>query len=90
MQVELRKNCTTPARESDLEVKIVKKMAGSEHSWKLSSEKFVPHLCGRAIWKSKPLKHQALGTFFELQPPLRVAGAGISIRWKILGRRRSS
>ena len=58
LEVELRKICTTPARESDLEVKIV--------------------------------KTDGLGTFFEVQSVFRVAGAGISTRCKIRGRRRSS
>ena len=53
------------------------------------AKKFAPRLRARAIWKPKPLKHQVLGTFFEVQPPFvdlkrvrndafRVAGAGIS------------
>ena len=121
LEVDIDKVCTTPARESDLEAKIVKnwhvrstfgswyrqilhrvcarerfgsqnrkKLAWSEHFWKLSFAKFAPRLRARAIWKSKPLKTDGLGTFFEVQSVFRVAGAGISTRCKIRGRRRSS
>ena len=63
---------------------------GSEHFWKLSFPKFAPRLRARTIRKSKSLKHQGLGTFFEVESLFRVAGAGISTRCKIRGRRRSS
>ena len=97
LEVDIDKICTTPARESDLEVKIVKNWhagstfgswhrqnlhhvyarerffrkkrhhaACSEHFWKLSFPKFAPRLRARAIWKSKSLKTDGLGTFFEL------------------------
>ena len=62
----------------------------SEHFWKLTLTKFAPRLRARAIWKSKSLKTDGLGTFFELQSVFCVAGAGISTRCKIRGRRRSS
>ena len=62
----------------------------SEHFWKLSFAKFAPRLRARAIWKSKSLKTDGLGTFFDVQSVFRVAGAGISTRCKIRGRRRSS
>ena len=39
---------------------------------------------------SKSLKHQGLGPLFEVQSAFRVAGAGISIGFKMRGRRRSS
>ena len=39
----------------------------SEHFWKLISTKFAPRLRARAIWKSKSLKINGLGTFFEVQ-----------------------
>ena len=58
LEVELAKICTTPARESDSEVKIVKN------------------------WRSRDV--------LEVQSGFRVAGAGISTRCKIRGRRRSS
>ena len=64
--------------------------ACSEHFWKLSFAKFTPRLRARTIWKSKSLKHQVLGTFLEVESGFRVAGAGISTRCKIRGRRRSS
>ena len=64
--------------------------ACSEHFWKLSFAKFAPRLRATAIWKSKSLKTDGLGTFFEVQSVFRVAGAGISTRCKIRGRRRSS
>ena len=60
-----------------------------EHFWKLKSRKFAPRLRARTIWKSKSLKHQGLGPLFEVQSGFRVAGAGISIRSKMRGRRRS-
>ena len=90
LEVELPKNCTTPARESDLEVKIVKnwRCRGTFGNW--APQKFAPRLRGRAIWKSKSLKTDGLGTFLEVESAFRVAGAGISTRCKIRGRRRSS
>ena len=42
-------------------------MAGSEHFWKFSFAKFAPRLRARAIRKSKSLKTDGLGTFFEVQ-----------------------
>ena len=67
-----------------------KKLRVREHFWKLKSPKFAPRLRARTIWKSKSLKHQVLGPLFEVQNAFRVAGAGISIRFKMRGRRRSS
>ena len=81
LEVDVEKICTTPARESDLEAKIVKILACREHFWKLTSTKFAPRLRARAIRKSKSL---------EVESVFRVAGAGISTRCKIRGRRRSS
>ena len=52
--------------------------------------KFAPRLRARTIWKSKSLKHQVLGPLFEVQSAFRVAGAGISLRFKMRGRHRSS
>ena len=57
---------TTPARESDLEVKIVKSWQAPEHFWKLTSTKFAPRLRARAIWKSKSLKTGGVGTLLEV------------------------
>ena len=90
LEVELRKIRTALARESDSEVKIVKNCwhAGSTFE-KLSSAKFAPRLRARSIWKSKPLKHQVLGTFLEVENAFRVAGAGLSTCCKIRGRRRT-
>ena len=121
LEVEVAKICTTPARQPDLEVKIIKnwhdritfgswsrqnwhhacaparfgsqnrkKLTASEHFWKLKSPKFAPRLRASTIWKSKSLKHKGLGPLFEVQSVFRVAGAGISIRFKMRGRRRSS
>ena len=64
-------------------------MAWPEHFWKLKSPKFAPRLRARGIRKSKSLKHWVPGTFFDLQSAFRVAGAGISIRRKMRGTRRS-
>ena len=61
---------------------------GSEHFWKLSFGKIAPRLRAAAIWKSKSLKHQGLGTFLEVESPFCVAGAGNSTACKIHGRRR--
>ena len=66
------KICTTPARDSDLEVKIVKKLTVSEHFWKLKSPKFAPRLRASTIWKSQVLKHQGLGPLFEVQSGFKV------------------
>ena len=84
-----RKQGTTLWRESGFHEKRLH-AACSEHFWKLSSAKFVPRCGARAMWKSKPLKYQVLGTFLEVQTAFCVAGAGISTRCKIRGRRRSS
>ena len=84
LEVEVAKICTTPARQSDFEVKIVKNWrAGSGHFRKLKSPKFAPSLRARAIWKSKPLKHQVLGTFFEVHN-FRCARPGKEFRQSIL------
>ena len=89
LEVDMCKICTTPARESDLEVKIVKTpwVRSTSGSW--ASEKLHP-ACAAAIWKSKSLKHQGLGTFLEVESPFCVAGAGNSTACIIRGRRRSS
>ena len=50
-------------RESDLEVKIVKR----EHFWKLKSAKFAPRLRARGIWKPKSLKAERFGTLLEVE-----------------------
>ena len=67
MEVQVGKICTTPARESDLEVKIVKKMTASEHFWKFKSPKFAPRLRATTIWKSKSLKTEGAGALLEVQ-----------------------
>ena len=67
LEVDLDKICTTPARESDSEVKIVKKRTVSEHFWKLSFAKFAPRLRARAIRKSKSLKHRGFGPLLEVE-----------------------
>ena len=67
LEVELDKICTTPARESDSEVKIVKKLACSDHFWQLTSTKFAPRLRARAIRKSKSLKRGMLGALLEVE-----------------------
>ena len=51
LEIELGKNCTTPARESNF-CKKRHHAAWSEHFLKLSSAKFAPRLRARAIWKS--------------------------------------
>ena len=66
------------------------KRGGAEDRLPKMSTKFAPRLRARAIWKSKSFKHQVLGTFLEVESVFRVAGAGISTRCKIRGRRRSS
>ena len=67
-----------------------KKRGGAEDRLAKMSTKFAPRLRARTIWKSKPLKTDGLGAFVEVQSAFRVAGAGISTRCKIRGRRRSS
>ena len=116
---DVNKICTTPARESDLKVKIVKNWHVRSTFWSWTSQKlhhacarerflrtkgttrhvrstfgswvakFSPRLRARTIRKSKSLKSDGLGTFLEVQSAFRVAGAGISTRCKIRGRRRS-
>ena len=56
------KICTTPARESDSEVKIVK--APWVRRW--SFAKFAPRLRARAIRKPKSLKHRGFGALLEI------------------------
>ena len=58
---DVDKICTTPARETDLEVKIV------QNFWKLSSTKFAPRLRARAIRKSKSLKTGGVGALLEVE-----------------------
>ena len=89
-QVKLRKICTTLWRENDLEAKIVENWHAQSTFLKFSAAKFAPGLRARAIWKSKLLKTDCLGTFLEVQSLFRVTGAGISRHCKIRGRRRSS
>ena len=63
LEVEVAQICTTPARESDSEVKIVK-------NWeprKLKSPKFAPRLRARTIWKSKSLRTESLGRLLEVE-----------------------
>ena len=60
LEVDIDKICTTPARESDLEAKIVK-------NWHaVTSTKFAPRLRARAIRKSKSLKTGMPGALLEL------------------------
>ena len=79
---------------------VARERFGSQKSWKTERfgrlfeiqirKKFAPRCGARAILKSKPLRHQVLGTFLEVQDAFRVAGARISTRYKIRGRRRAS
>ena len=67
LEVEVGKICTTPARQHDLEVKIVEKLTVREHFWKLKSAKFAPRLRASTIWKSKSLKTDTLGALLEVE-----------------------
>ena len=60
------KICTTPARESDLEVKIVKnwRRRSTFGSW---SRQFAPRLRASTIWTSKSLKAESLGRLLEVE-----------------------
>ena len=78
MEVEAAKICTTPARDNDLEVKIVKKMLKTESLGRFLEVEVAKICTTPARRKSKSLKHQGLGTFFEVQNAFRVVGAGIS------------
>ena len=64
LEVEVAKICTTPARENDLEVKIVKNCHGRST---LQSPKFAPRLRARMIWKSKSLKTEGAGALLEVE-----------------------
>ena len=77
-------------RGHDLLADFLRKLDVPTQSRKLKSQKFAPRLRARTIWKSKSLKHQGLGPLFEVQSAFRVAGAGVSIRFKMRGRRTSS
>ena len=67
LEVDIDKICTTPARESDSEVKNRKKLACSKHFWTLTSTKFAPRLRARAIRKSKSLKRGMIGALLEVE-----------------------
>ena len=66
------------------------KRGGAKDRLPKMSAKFAPRLRARAIWKSKSLKRQVLGTFLEVESAFCVAGAGISTGCKICGRCGSS
>ena len=89
LEVHIDKICTTPACESDLEVKIVKTW-GFRRAFRSSSRQNGHRASSRAIRKSKSLKTDGLGTFLEVSSGFRVAGAGISTFCKMRGRRRNS
>ena len=65
MEVQVAKICTTPARESDLEVKIVK-TERSGAFWKFKAPKFAPRLRARAIRKPKSFKTDGVGVLLEV------------------------
>ena len=64
------------------------KLEGPVGNW--AFVKIATRLRARVIRKSKSLKTDGLGAFSEVQSVFRVAGAGISTRCKMRGRRRSS
>ena len=77
MEVELRKICATPARESDFyEKKAPRCMFGALLEVELR-QIFAPRLRARSIRKSKSLKTDGLGTFLEVESAFCVAGAGV-------------
>ena len=87
--VERGKICTTPARDGDFTVNIVKApWVGALLEVEL--RKICAALRTRAVWKSKSLKTEGVGLFLEVENAFRAAGAGISTRCKLPGRRRSS
>ena len=70
LEVEVAKICTTPARENDSEVTIVKNWhdRSTFGSWSmLKPPKFAPRLRARTIWKSKLLKTESLGRLLEVE-----------------------
>ena len=70
LEVEVAKICTTPARENDLKVKIVKNWevrSTFKKCWTLKSPKFAQRLRAKAIWKSKSLKTEGAGALLEVQ-----------------------
>ena len=66
LEVQDAKICTTPARESDLEVKIVESWR-PERFLKLKCARFAPRCGTRAIWRSKSLKTGGGGPFSEVE-----------------------
>ena len=66
-EFEDAKICTTPAREHDLEIKIVKnwEVRSTFGSW--SRLKFAPRLRASTIWKSTSLKTESLGALLEVE-----------------------
>ena len=89
LEVELRKICTTPARESDFcEKKVPRCMVGAFLEVELCKICTTP---ARAIdLEVKIVKTPGARDVFEVQSAFRVAGAGILAHCKIRGRRRSS
>ena len=61
------KICTTPARQHDLKVKIVKNWRPRSTFGSWSRQKFAPRLRARAIWKSKSLKTGMPGALLEVE-----------------------
>ena len=62
LEAQVSKICTPPARESDLEVKIIKNNGSLGTFFEAEVEKCSPRLRARAIRKSKSLKTGSLGT----------------------------
>ena len=89
LEVDLDKICTTPARESDFdEKKAPRCMFGALLEVELRK------ICTTPVRESdsevKIVKAPGARDVLEVQSAFRVAGAGISTRCKIRGRRRSS
>ena len=61
------KICTTPARQHDLKVKIVKNCRPRSTFGSWSRQNFAPRLRASTIWKSKSLKTDDLGALLEVE-----------------------
>ena len=93
LEVDLDKICTTPARASGLEVKIVKNWRCRSTFGSCASQKFAPRLRARAIWKSKSLKTGRPGALLEVElrkictTPVRESDLEVKIvkNWQVRG-----
>ena len=67
LEVEMSKKCTPLWREAHFQVKSVKKLAVSDHFWKLRCRKSARRCGAKHISKSKCTKHTRSGPLLEVK-----------------------